>query len=135
VGATLKEFQALFAPRVAELEEQFIGPLDELNDAVAQAERELELLRQRQLATTTAIWSRYKAGYERYLQPPDDAAEVDPAEVDPAEVDPAEVDPAEVDPADHTATAGEPSDGAANGDDGAGAADATLDGQNSEETP
>jgi serine/threonine protein phosphatase PrpC len=120
VGATLKEFQALFAPRVAELEEQFIGPLDELNDAVAQAERELELLRQRQLATTTAIWSRYKAGYERYLQPPDDAAEVDPAEVDPA---------------DHTSTPGEPSDGAATGDDEAGAADATLDGQNSEETP
>ena len=30
VGATSKEFQALFAPRVAELDEQFIGPLDDL---------------------------------------------------------------------------------------------------------
>jgi serine/threonine protein phosphatase PrpC len=114
VGATLKEFQALFAPRLAELEQQFIGPLDELNDAVAQAERELEVLRQRQLATTTAIWSWYKADYERYLQPPDDAAEVDPA--------------------DHTATPGEPSDGTTPGDDEAGAADATLGGHN-EETP
>jgi serine/threonine protein phosphatase PrpC len=115
VGATLKEFQALFAPRVAELEEQFIAPLDEVTDAVAQAERELEGLRQRQLATTTAIWSRYKVDYERYLQPSDDAAEVDPA--------------------DHTATPGNPPDGAATGDDEPGAADATLDGQNSEETP
>ncbi len=30
VGADLKEFQALFAPRVEELERQFIAPLDEL---------------------------------------------------------------------------------------------------------
>jgi serine/threonine protein phosphatase PrpC len=68
VGAGLKEFQSLFAPRVAELEEEFIGPLDDLNEAVATAERELEELRRRQLATTTAIWSRYKGDYEKYLR-------------------------------------------------------------------
>jgi len=67
VGASMKEFRALFAPRLAELEEQFIGPLDNLTDAVAAAERELQELRQRQLAATAAIWSRYKADYERYL--------------------------------------------------------------------
>jgi len=115
VGATLKEFQALFAPRVAELEAQFVRPLDEVKDAVVRAERELDVLRQRQLATTTAIWSRYKSGYERYLEPPDETAEVDSA--------------------DHIATPDEPSDGAAPGDDEAVAANATLDGQDTEETP
>ena len=30
VGADLDEFRTLFAPRVAELEEQYITPLDEL---------------------------------------------------------------------------------------------------------
>jgi serine/threonine protein phosphatase PrpC len=80
VGASLKEFQALFAPRVAELDEKFIGPLDDLDQAVAAAERELEELRRRQLATTTEIWSRYKADYERYLRPePADPGEGDRA--------------------------------------------------------
>jgi serine/threonine protein phosphatase PrpC len=78
VGADFKEFRTLFAPRVDELDEQFIGPLDELSNAVSKAERELEALRQRQIATTTEIWSRYKADYERYLHPEpleDDAPE------------------------------------------------------------
>jgi hypothetical protein len=115
VGASLKEFQSLFAPRVTELEQQFIEPLDEVNDAVVQAERELDVLRQRQRATTTAIWSRYKADYERYLQPPDDAAEVEAVD-------------------ETTAPAG-PSNGSTTGDDEAGAADSQPDGRNSEETP
>jgi serine/threonine protein phosphatase PrpC len=115
VGASLKEFQSLFAPRVTELEQQFIEPLDEINEAVVQAERELDVLRQRQRATTTAIWSRYKADYERYLQPPDDAAEVEAVD-------------------ETTAPAG-PSNGSTTGDDEAGAADSQPDGRNSEETP
>ena len=41
VGADLEEFQALFAPRIEELERQFIAPLDELGEAIARAEREL----------------------------------------------------------------------------------------------
>ncbi|ADB35792.1 hypothetical protein Kfla_6801 [Kribbella flavida DSM 17836] len=110
VGASLQEFQELFAPRVAELEQQFIGPLDQLEDEVSRAERELEDLRERRLATTTAIWSRYKVGYERYLQPagdPDDGATgsaeataaprassvaVPDGESDPATTDPAAED-------------------------------------------
>jgi serine/threonine protein phosphatase PrpC len=79
VGASLPEFQALFAPRVAELQEQFIGPLDELADAVATAERELEALRQRQLETTKEVWGRYKTGYESYLRPADDVVDADAA--------------------------------------------------------
>ena len=42
VGADLEEFQALFAPRIEELERQFIAPLDELGEAIARAERELQ---------------------------------------------------------------------------------------------
>ena len=41
VGADLTEFQELFAPRVGELASDFIGPLDELSDAVTRAEQEL----------------------------------------------------------------------------------------------
>jgi serine/threonine protein phosphatase PrpC len=71
VGADLKEFQRLFAPRVAELASDFIEPLDELSDAVTRAEQELRELRERQLDEMTERWNRYKAGYERYLQPQD----------------------------------------------------------------
>jgi serine/threonine protein phosphatase PrpC len=69
VGADFKEFQELFAPRVAELEQQFIAPLDELSNAVTQAERELEALRRRQVDKTAEVWGRYKPGYESYLRP------------------------------------------------------------------
>jgi serine/threonine protein phosphatase PrpC len=69
VGADLQEFQKLFAPRVAELASDFIEPLDELSNAVTQAEQELRALRERQLDEMTERWNRYKSGYERYLRP------------------------------------------------------------------
>ncbi|HET9303394.1 MAG TPA: protein phosphatase 2C domain-containing protein, partial [Propionibacteriaceae bacterium] len=69
VGTDFKEFQKLFAPRVAELGSDFIEPLDELSDAVTRAEQELRALRERQLDETAERWSRYKSGYERYLRP------------------------------------------------------------------
>jgi hypothetical protein len=68
VGAEFKEFQKLFAPRVAELASAFIAPLDELRSAVTRAEQELEALRSRQLMEMTDRWNRYKSGYERYLR-------------------------------------------------------------------
>jgi serine/threonine protein phosphatase PrpC len=74
IGASLGQFQELFAPRLQELEQDFVGPIDDLKDAVTTAERELEALRQRHVETTTRVWSRYKADYERYLQTDDDAA-------------------------------------------------------------
>jgi serine/threonine protein phosphatase PrpC len=74
-GASLREFQELLAPRLQELEEELIGPIDELRDAVATAEQELEALRRRHVETTTRVWSQYKAGYERYLRSDDDDAD------------------------------------------------------------
>lgn len=78
VGAGFHEFQALFAPRVAELKRDFIGPLDDLKAAVHDAERELESLRQRQRGTTAQVWAKYKPGYERYstLDEPDEPDEL-----------------------------------------------------------
>jgi serine/threonine protein phosphatase PrpC len=69
VGADLKEFQELFAPRVVELASDFIEPLDELSDAVTRAEQELRVLQSRQLDEMTERWNRYKSEYERYLRP------------------------------------------------------------------
>lgn len=68
VGADFGEFQALFAPRVAELEQQFIVPLDELSNAVVQAEHELEQLRRRELDEAAKAWDRYKPDYELYFR-------------------------------------------------------------------
>jgi serine/threonine protein phosphatase PrpC len=69
VGADLKEFQKLFAPRVGELASDFIEPLDELSEAVTRAEQELRALQSRQLDEMTERWNRYKSEYERYLRP------------------------------------------------------------------
>ena len=69
VGADLKEFQKLFAPRVGQLASDFIEPLDELSDAVTRAEQELRALQSRQLDEMTEKWNRYKSDYERYLRP------------------------------------------------------------------
>ncbi|HET6757726.1 MAG TPA: hypothetical protein VFH20_00465 [Propionibacteriaceae bacterium] len=69
VGADFKEFQQLFAPRVAELSSEFVEPLDEVSDAVTRLEHELDALRSRRLDEMTEKWERYKSGYERYLRP------------------------------------------------------------------
>jgi serine/threonine protein phosphatase PrpC len=68
VGADFKQFQELFAPRVEELERQFVAPLDALTNAVAAAEQELEALRQRHLDKAAEAWGRYKPDYERYME-------------------------------------------------------------------
>jgi len=80
VGANLKELQALYAPRVAELEEQFTAPIDELSRSVQRAEQELEAQRQRQLEQTERLWAGYQPGYERYLHAPEAPDEARPAE-------------------------------------------------------
>jgi serine/threonine protein phosphatase PrpC len=67
VGADLDELRSLYAPRVAQLEQEFTRPIDELGEAVRRAEQELVALRQRQLDETQQLWSRYQPGYERYL--------------------------------------------------------------------
>ena len=74
VGADLDELKVLYGPRLAELDDQFTGPIDELSRSVQQAEHELAALRQRQLDDTQRLWSRYQPDYERYLhaRPTDD---------------------------------------------------------------
>jgi serine/threonine protein phosphatase PrpC len=67
VGADFDDLKTLFAPRVDQLQRRFITPIDELNNAVARAEQELETARQRQRDNTAQVWNDYKQGYERYL--------------------------------------------------------------------
>jgi serine/threonine protein phosphatase PrpC len=69
VGAELEEFRTLFVPRVAELEEAYIGPLDESSRAVAEAERALEAARQHHRDLTGERWGAYQPDYERHLKP------------------------------------------------------------------
>jgi hypothetical protein len=80
VGADLAEFKALFGPRVAQLEREFITPLDQMAEAVARAEQDLHVLRGRQVDQTAEVWARYKSDYEHYLRPPPPAP--GPEEVD-----------------------------------------------------
>lgn len=69
VGADLDDLQTMFGPRVDQLQRDFITPIDELNEAVARAESELALVRQRQVERTAAVWNQYKVDYERHLRP------------------------------------------------------------------
>jgi serine/threonine protein phosphatase PrpC len=69
VGADLSTFKTLFAPRLAELVDQYTAPLDRLVDELAQAQHalaELQLQKDRDLAER---WHRYSSVYERFLQP------------------------------------------------------------------
>jgi serine/threonine protein phosphatase PrpC len=99
VGSDFAGFQSLFAPRVAELEEQFITPLNALNQAVDEAERAFEAARERKRQGVGELWARYQGGYEQHLRPQplvNDDDDVDPAEGPPG--GPAEDSPVEDDP-------------------------------------
>src|SRR3712207_5645572 len=89
IGAELEDLQSLFAPRVAELEEQYIAPLDESSRAVAEAERALEAARQHHRDLTGERWSAYQPDYERHLKAEplvdDEQAEEEQAEEEQAE--------------------------------------------------
>jgi serine/threonine protein phosphatase PrpC len=82
VGGDFKELQALYASRVAKLSEQFIAPLDQLSQAVAAAERELETLRRRQRDRTAEVWDQYRPGYELYLRAEEEVEEEEEADTD-----------------------------------------------------
>ena len=86
VGADLAEFQALLAPRLATLEDDFIGPLDQLRRAVQEAERTLQAARQHEQNETAALWGRYQPDYERHLRPP--VTDDEPHEEQDADDDP-----------------------------------------------
>ena len=67
VGADHAELQDLFAARTAELERQWIHPLDQLGAQVRRAEQELDEARRRQVTGQARLWGAYKAEYERYF--------------------------------------------------------------------
>jgi hypothetical protein len=67
VGADYDEFRRLFAPRTAQLEEQCIKPLDDIDDEIRRAEKALEELRRRQAGLVSSLWSSYKPSYEKHL--------------------------------------------------------------------
>ena len=69
VGSDLDGLQVLFADRTAELEGQYIVPLDGSSQAVAEAERRLEAAREHHRQLTADVWGRYKPQYERHLGP------------------------------------------------------------------
>ena len=68
VGADLASFQELFAPRLAELVEQYITPLDRSLEQLERAEQAVAELQQQRAADIAARWRRYSEGYERFLQ-------------------------------------------------------------------
>jgi serine/threonine protein phosphatase PrpC len=68
VGADFAELRTLYADRVRELEKQYTGPIDEMDQAVSRAEQELQALRQRQLDDSQRLWTRYQPTYEQYLR-------------------------------------------------------------------
>jgi serine/threonine protein phosphatase PrpC len=106
VGAQFAGFKALLAPRLEELDRSVVRPLDELGQAVGQAERDLETARAREVDTTADLWRRYKTGYELYLQPAADPVAADDTGVpagespagDPTEPDAVPAQPATADP-------------------------------------
>lgn len=90
VGSDLEELRSLYAPRIMQLEQQFIAPIDELSESVQHAELELQRLRQRQLDETQQLWGRYQPGYERYLHAkpdPEETPEPDESAAPEADID------------------------------------------------
>lgn len=90
VGADLGELRALYAPRAAELAEQFTGPIDDLSRSVRQAELDLQALRQRQTDETQQLWARYQPDYERYLHAAPEADDDEDLSTTGSEAEPAE---------------------------------------------
>jgi hypothetical protein len=73
VGAGMKEIHRLYAPRLAELEDQFTAPIDDLVRSVQRAEDELIAQRQRQLEETEQLWAesrpRVQPAHSRWERP------------------------------------------------------------------
>lgn len=69
VGADHDGFRELFAQRVAELEERWVRPLDELDADLQEQQRKLEALRTSRRERQAQLWAAYKPGYEQHLRP------------------------------------------------------------------
>jgi hypothetical protein len=68
VGAELDALQTLYAPRLAEVSEQYTAPMDALRDEVDRAAQALQELTRRRETDVGERWRRYRAGYEQFLQ-------------------------------------------------------------------
>lgn len=79
VGADLPTLQNLYAPRLAEVVEQYTGPMNVLREEVSRAEQEVATLQQQRTTDVANRWQQYRAGYEQLLQsgtgPAENAAE------------------------------------------------------------
>jgi hypothetical protein len=69
-GADLDGFRNLFADRLSTLQQQWVGPLDELTAEIDDLEAQLSLLRDRQRQQTAELWAAYKPDYLRCLGEP-----------------------------------------------------------------
>ncbi len=67
IGADHDGFRTLFARRTAELERQWIGPLDGLDTELHEQERKLDELRTTRRQRQAQLWAAYKPGYEEFL--------------------------------------------------------------------
>lgn len=83
VGADLAAFQAVLAPRRAEIADAVVAPLDAVAEEVRRAQQDLVDLQARSVAAQAEQWDRYRVGYEQLLH--DDAdASVDPVDETPS---------------------------------------------------
>jgi serine/threonine protein phosphatase PrpC len=82
VGADLADFQAVLAPRRAEIADLVVAPLDAMADEVRRAQRDLVDLQARYVAAQAEQWHRYRGGYEQLLQEDPDAS-IEPVDETP----------------------------------------------------
>jgi hypothetical protein len=78
VGADVPALQRLLGPRLAEVEQRYTGPMDDLVEEVHRAEQALADLQHRRTADTAQRWARYRPAYERLLQRDAEPAEETP---------------------------------------------------------
>ena len=78
VDASLDQLQHAYAPRLAELEQRYTTPMDELLDQVDRAEQALLLLQRRRADDVTERWTRYRGTYEQYLTSASDTVSDEP---------------------------------------------------------
>jgi serine/threonine protein phosphatase PrpC len=78
VGADVGGFKKLFRGRIGEVGRRYVDPLDELDEQVTQAERQLEGLRARRAELGAELWDAYRHEYEGYLVAAEPASEETP---------------------------------------------------------
>ena len=86
IGVEFRQLQELFATRTQALAADYLRPLDDARQTVAEAEAALEAARHREAQTTSELWQRYKPGYEHHLNAAPEGATSGRREVDNSEL-------------------------------------------------